>query len=569
MTPMPTRPGKLLGPSFLVWAVAALLLTLAVRPALAHPGHGDEAPPPVAGNAAPRTEAHSDLFELVLTVQGGAGVIYLDRFATNEPVEGAIVEVGEGDATATAEAQPDGTYRLAAPWLARPGRHELVFTVTAGDQADLLNASLDLPAADEHPAGAAPDGPRARLQAVLGDRRGPVVAGFGFLLGVFTTLLFQVRGRWRPAVGGMALLSGLLVAGAALAHPGHDGDEPAPPAATDAPRRQPDGSVSMPKDAQRVLAIRTVLAAENDAPRTVQVIGQVVADPEAAGRVQASQPGRVGAGEHGLARLGQRVQAGDVLAVVTPTIGAVERGSVQAQVAELDGAGRLAQAKVARLSALAGSVPGKDIDEARLELDGARRRRAVLAPSIAGGETLRAPVSGVVAVANAQVGALVDSKDVLFEIVDPARLWVEAVLTDPALAGQVAGASARTADGRTLAVTFIGRGLTLRQGAVPLQFRVDDPPPGLAVGSPVTVVAELGGPGAEKQRGVALPRAAVVRQGNGLPAVWDHVSAERFVARPVRVQPLDAGRVLVLSGLPSDPAPRVVVQGAELLGQVR
>jgi len=51
--------------------------------------------------------------------------------------------------------------------------------------------------------------------------------------------------------------------------------------------------------------------------------------------------------------------------------------------------------------------------------------------------------------------------------------------------------------------------------------------------------------------------------------VWDHVSAERFVARPVRVRPLDAGRVLVLSGLPKGSTPRIVVQGAELLGQVR
>lgn len=354
MTRMPARPGAL---TLRFWlpSIVALLAVLAARPALAHPGHGDEAPPPIAGAAAPRTEAHSDLFELVLTVRGGTGVLYLDRFATNEPVGGATIEVAEGDATATAEAQPDGTYKLAAPWLAHAGRHELVFTVTAGDDADLLNASLDLPAVDEHPAGTMPGGPRARLQAALGDRRGPIMAGFGFLFGVFTTLLFRVRGRWRPAVGGMVLLSGLPVAGAALAHPGHDGNEPAPPAATDAPRRQPDGSVSMPEDAQRVLAIRTV-----------QVIGQVVADPEAAGRVQASQPGRIEPGERGLARLGQRVEKGDVLAVVTPAIGAVERGGAQAQVAELDAAVRLAQAKVARLSALAGSVPGKDIDEARL-----------------------------------------------------------------------------------------------------------------------------------------------------------------------------------------------------------
>ena len=548
-------------------AALALLLALTAHSAQAHPGHGDDAPAPVSGMAAPRAEAHTDLFELVATVRDGAAILYLDRFATNEPVTGASIDVGEGDTTAKAAPQPDGTYRLEAPWLTRPGRHELVFTVTAGDDADLLNASIDLPA-DDHPTVAGSSGTRARLQAALGDRRGPVIAAFGFLLGVFTTLVFQARGRWRAAMGGMALLSGLLVAGAAFAHAGHDGDEPAPPA-TDAPRRQPDGSVSMPKDAQRLLAIRTVLAAENDAARTVQVIGQVVADPGAAGRVQASQPGRVGAGDQGLGRLGQRVRQGDVLAIVTPSIGAVERGGVQAQVAELDAAVRMAQAKVARLSGLAGSVPGKDIDDARLELDGARKRRAALSPSLTQGEILRAPVSGVVSVANAQVGALVESKDILFEIVDPARLWVEATLSDPSSAGLVKTATAVTADGAQLAVTFIGRGLTLRQGAVPLQFRIDGAPPGLSVGTPVTVVAELDGPGSLRDRGVALPRAAVIRQANGLPAVWDHVSAERFVARPVRVRALDAGRVLVLDGLASDPVPRIVVQGAELLGQVR
>ena len=542
----------------------ALVSALSAYSAQAHPGHGDDAPTPISGSAAPRTEARSDLFELVATVRGGTAMLYLDRFATNEPVEGGSIEVGEGDTTVKAAPQPDGTYKLEAPWLLRSGRHELVFTVTAGDDTDLLNASLDLPA-DDHPVAAAVSGPRARVQAALGDRRGPVIAAFGFLLGVFTTLVFQARGGWRAAMGGMALLAGLLVAGAAFAHPGHDGDEPAPPTATDAPRRQPDGSVSMPKDAQRLLAIRTVLASENDAARTVQVIGQVVPDPGAAGRVQASQPGRVAPGDQGLARLGQRVQQGDVLAVVIPSIGAIERGGVQAQVAELDAAVRLAQAKVTRLSGLVGSVPGKEIDDARLELDGARKRRSALSPSLTQGEILRSPVSGVVSVASAQVGALVESKDILFEIVEPTRLWVEATLTDPSLAGQVRAATAVTADGMQLAVTFIGRGMTLRQGAVPLQFRVDGAPTGLSVGSPVTVVAELDG----KDRGVALPRAAVIRQANGLSVVWDHVSAERFVARPVRIRPLDAGRVLVLGGLTSDPVPRVVVQGAELLGQVR
>ncbi len=543
-------------------AALTLLAILAAGPVHAHAGHDDAPPLAATATTLPRAEAHSDLFELVARIEGGAVIIHLDRFATNEPLGNATIEVAEGTETSTAQPQPDGTYRLAAPWIGAPGHHELVFTVAAGDEADLLSASIDIPA-DDH--GAAPaTGARARMQAALGDSRVPVVAGLGFLLGAFTILLFQARGRRRAAMGGMALLSGVLVAGVAFAHAGHDGEE-APPPATDAPRRQPDGSVSMPKDAQRLLAIRTVLAGSNDATRTALVIGQVIADPEAAGRVQTSQPGRVGPGKKGLARLGQRVEKDDVLAIVTPSIGTVERGGVQAQVAELDGAVRLAQARLSRLSALAGSVAGKEIDDARLELDGARRRRAALAPSLARAEVLVAPVTGVVSVVNAQVGAVVDSKDILFEIVDPNRLWVEAVLTDPSLAGQVRGGSAITADGTTIAVTFIGRGMTLRQGAVPLQFRIDAPPPGLSVGSPVTVVAELDG----REHGIALPRAAVVRQANGTAAVWEHVSAERFVARSVRVRPLDAGRVLVLGGLAADPPPRIVVQGAELLGQVR
>ena len=559
------------------FAVAAWMMLASPHAARAHAGEDHGTPAVAAGPVAadPMTEAQSDLFEMVARMHGGTLILFVDRFATNEPVEGATVEVAEGSNTAVAEPQPDGTYLARAPWLSEPGKRDLVFTVTAGEDADLLTASLNLPEAVQAPV-TATAGPRERLQAVLGDRRMPLVAGFGFLLGVFVTLVFQARGRMRTAMGAMALLSGVLVAGTAFAAPGHDGPEPVPAAAAatampgsgavgDAPRRQPDGSVMVPKDAQRLLAIRTVIAKFGEAARTVQVNGQVVADPEAAGRVQASQPGRVAAGEKGLARLGQRVEKGDVLAVVTPTIGTVERGGVQAQVAELDSAVRLAQAKLSRLSSLAGSVAGREIDDARLELDGARRRRAALAPSLGQTEVLRAPVSGVIAMSNAQVGALVESATVLFEVVDPAHLWVEAILTEPSLAGQVQAASATTASGQVLKMTFMGRGLALRQGAVPLQFRIDEPPADLATGVPVTVVAELDG----KETGVALPRAAVTRQGNGLSAVWDHVSAEKFVARTVRVRPLDAGRVLVLSGLPEGAPPRIVVQGAELLGQVR
>ena len=42
-------------------------------------------------------------------------------------------------------------------------------------------------------------------------------------------------------------------------------------------------------------------------------------------------------------------------------------------------------------------------------------------------ERLIAPVSGVIAAANAVAGQIAETNAVVFQIVDPARLWVEAL----------------------------------------------------------------------------------------------------------------------------------------------
>ena len=558
---------------FRLLSLVLALLALPQSRALAHAGHDDETPATVVpGGGAPRVEASSPAFELVGVIRGDALVITLDQFATNAPITDGTIEVAEGASTTMAKVQDDGTYLLRAPWIAQPGKHDLTITVTTGDAADLLTATLDIPEAPHATVGRT-GGPGAFVGSVLGAQRAAVTTVLAFVLGMLTMVAVRAQGRWRVVSGAAVLVIGLVVAGAAFAHGDEDHGAPAAPAvapaanATDTPRRLPDGTVAMPKDAQRLLAIRTVLAAETQSARTVQLIGQVIADPSTAGRVQSTQSGRVQPGGTDraptLAHVGQAVQKGEALAMIAPVISGVERGGLQAQIAELDSQIRIAQQKLNRLSALAGSVAGREIDDARSELAGAQARRAALSPALVQGEVLRAPVSGIVSVANVTSGQVVESKDVLFEIVDPKRLWIEALAFDPAVADQMTSASARATDGTPIEVGFVGRGLSLRQGAVPLQFRIENPPANLSVGSPVTLIANV----ATQERGFALPRTAVVRLPNGGAAVWDHVSAERFVVRPVRLQPLDGGNVLVLAGVKAEQ--RIVVQGAGLLNQVR
>jgi membrane fusion protein, heavy metal efflux system len=130
-------------------AIFLVAVVIFISPARAGEGHdhGDAAPTAV-GVGSPRVASHSDLFELVGIVDKGEMTVYLDRYASNEPVLGAKIEVQAGAVTAAALAQADGTYRFAHPVLTQVGSLPVSFTVIAGNQSDLLAGDLEI--ADPH-----------------------------------------------------------------------------------------------------------------------------------------------------------------------------------------------------------------------------------------------------------------------------------------------------------------------------------------------------------------------------------------------------------------------------------
>lgn len=559
--------------------VLALLLALA-WPAAAHPGHDEEAPPVAA--ALPRMEAHSEAFEIVAVLgPGGVLTVWLDRWSDNAPADGAVTLTLDGQ-EAVAERQGIGLFVLRHPLLAQSGRRDVVFTVTAGEEMDLLAATLEVP----QPA-AAPGGAAAGLLALLRDGTVQVAIGAGLLLlglligrgSVRRPLPPMVVEEESPAAAPAPVASlpkpmarrqaaalGLAFALAVAAAPaGADmhGMVPGAIVPSEAPRRLDDGTIFVPKASQRLLTIRTQVAEAGEAAAALRMVGTLVPDPNASGRVQPSQTGRLEPGERGFPTLGQRVERGQVLAHVTPTYTAAERGGLIQNAAELDAQIAILEARVRRLTALRGTVAERDIQDAQAELAGARQRRTAIQPALSGREPLVAPVSGVVSTVRGAVGQLVDSTVTVFDIVDPSRLWVEALAFDRAAVDRVTGATATLADGRTLELAFVGRGLTVRQQAVPVNFRVENPPADAPIGASVLVTLRT----ARAVQGLVLPADAVVRSAEGPPVVFEHATAERFAPRQVRVQPLDGTRVVVTAGL--EPGRRVVVQGAGLIAQVR
>nr|WP_234815044.1 efflux RND transporter periplasmic adaptor subunit [Noviherbaspirillum denitrificans] len=325
--------------------------------------------------------------------------------------------------------------------------------------------------------------------------------------------------------------------------------------------RLPDGSVNVPKLAQRRMAIRTIIANEAEHPMTVELNGRVGIDPNAGGRVQAPFAGRIEPGPKGLPVAGQRVEKGQVLLYVRPVAGAIERSNQQAQLVEIQSNRRLAEQRVKRLESLEGTVPQKEIEAARAELTSLAGREKAVAASIGGNEAITSPASGVIATANVLSGQIVEARDVLFEVIDPGRVMVEAVTTDPSLITRISTASLANVPGVELNV--LGGARSLRDGALPISFRAKVKDVALAVGQPVTVVAKL----SDKVKGIAIPAESIVRNSSNEPIVWIKSGAERFIAQPVEVRPLDSTTAVVVKGLSSDN--RVVVSGAALINQIR
>ncbi|AWN55161.1 HlyD family efflux transporter periplasmic adaptor subunit [Methylobacterium sp. 17Sr1-1] len=569
--------------------VPAVVLALAALPFLsaqtqAHEGHDHGAPAaPVSKTIAPRGEAASAAFELVAIPRGDALVLYLDRFATGEPVADATLEVETPAGPATAEAAPDGSYRLPAPWLAKRDPKEdhldLVVTVTAGSDVDVLPLTVALPksaetaeARHEHEG----EGWLHTLTERLTDRlaaRDPgagLAAAGGFVLGLAAMGLMRA-GRRAPVLAVLVLAATLVLGATAFAHEKQEtsGEHPEARAAfvpppTDLAQRLPDGAVFVPKPTQRLLSLRTQMAAEGAFRRTVSLPGRIIPDPNASGVVQSSVGGRLAPPPSGsFPRLGTKVRPGEVLALVTPPVQRVDLSDMRQRQGELDQQIAIVQRRVDRYLKLApgGAVSQVQLDEAQDELKGLKDRRGALDRIRQEPEVLTAPVGGVIAEAAAVAGQMANSGQMVFQIVDPGKLWVEALSFDALT--PAADATARLADGRSLPLAYQGAGLADRNQAIPVQFAIRGGSEGLRVGQFVTVLAATDA----EQSGLALPRASVVRTANGQDVVYAHTAAERYEARPVRVAPLDGARVLVEAGVA--PGTRVVVQGAELLDQVR
>ena len=561
--------------------------------AWSHDGHdhGDDDKPTVAAEISnPRFAVETSLFQLVGEAHGEVLTLYLDTFDTNAPVAGAVVNVSAGADDQVADEHSSGTYQISGDWVATSGQHDLIISITAGEDADLLLAELIVPEPTAVPSKTVSTWWENYLPDRLNTFVTPVITwAANIVSGVNTGYLFVaifavglvlglfIRNTVFPVTSAVLVLALIVAPEQTLAHSGHDhGDEKEVVVSTgNQPQRLADGSVFLPKPTQRLLKIRSTLATPSDVPLSERLLGKTISDPAYTSVVQAVRDGLIDFPSKKLPTIGETIEAGDVVATLTPVLApetqvsmAEQLGTLNQQIAVTEQ--RLNRLKTASKISVAGEGTGLSLsavskgslEELELQVATLNSRRKALNAISFGNLELVASQSGTISKVNVTAGQVVSAGDTLIEIIAPNRIWVEAVAYPGQNTDFVTKARAVLPKGVSLPLSFVSRSLSLTAQTQTLYFGLEEHE-AVPTGTPVTVILESD----ILEHKLLLPRSAVVRGSSGLMIVWIQENPELFRPQIVNAQSFDGIHMKINAGL--DEGERVVIEGASFLSQVR
>jgi len=585
--------------------------------ALAHGGedHGAAVRTVDTGIEVHRVEVASSRFELVLRwPHADAGETlsfeaFISDFETNAPVDGAAVELrlaGAESPKLALLAAGRGRYmgEIASP---SAGLYAMTMIVTLPDGGDVLVADgLELgPHAD------AAHGDEAAHESGLpwgfwAGLGGVLLVGL-FLLGLAASRASRAR-RASERAGHTTLalvlagLVGLADTQAARAHGGDDHGAPATPGTTVA---SAGGAVMLPKEAQNLLGLLTSKVERKTVTPRLTVTGMVTVPPGQDREILAPMNGTLE--PVGELALGLRVEAGQVLYVMTVLPDAGERASLLAEQARerasLPGhqarvkQGQKALTRAKALNANDQAVAVRDVEVAEAELAEARSRleasRAAIAALSFEGEgsalrlELKSPIDGEIAALHVVAGQV--TADVpLVRVIDRSELLVAAsvIETDLLRLSLNGRAEVRTAAGVVSARhVFTGPAVDPVKRTVDVLYALDSIDPIDPIDSPgspdssgskaamkgaaplwLNQFVTLALPSGLAAMRLVVPEAALVDV-DGRPVVWVKLSAETFAPVGVRVVAREGGLVAVEGELAV--GDRVVTSGTSYLRGAR
>jgi len=347
----------------------------------------------------------------------------------------------------------------------------------------------------------------------------------------------------------------------------------------------PEG-VSFLKEQQWKVLSKTEPVTQRRLVERVRVAARVRAKPGHSATISAPVSGQlVAVPGQPLSQPGQRVEAGQLLALLKPNFSEAGAKVAEAQAEFTTAKAGLDQAESAyhRTKKLAAeqAKSARELQEMELAYQSAKARYSAAAGLLVtfkqtGGPSspdapllmeLRAPIAGVLNSVAAGPGEVVAANQPVFSVLNPETVWIEASIPESGLArlskAKDAAVELPGEPGRFNPITGDGRGQLLSLGlevdpatrTVPLLFETANRGGQLRVGQYVTLHVET----ARVDEWVAVPESALIEEGDQLVS-FVQVSGETFQKRELKVGIRDSGFVQVLEGIKA--GERVVTKGA-------
>lgn len=498
--------------------------------ALAHGGedHGAEAKTasiaPLSGYFT--SVASSEKYELLLKyepIKGGKNAImrlYVSDFQSNRAINDAKMDISAADEENLkfiVKHLESGVYEIRGKFSANKA-YSLNVSINSSNGPDLMVLeSVDV-------GKVFPVGEAAHEDSIFSGKNILLVLG-GLGLGIAIMLVVwgiknrKIQPKYAATV--FILLSLPLSTSKISAHGGEDhGDE------GDAKKPQTSASDTflVPKESQFLFEILTASAKTEDFLGSSNFLGTVIPSATGMAVIQSPQTGKIVSLR---TSVGQRVNKGQVLAVVEQSIDAGTQVDLLTQRNNAEAEFRAAKAQYDRLTTIADIAAKKDVQEAEARYRSAESNLRLLRQLGSSGRgnsklvNLTAPISGIVGTFNYAIGATVNAGETLFSITNLSIVYVEAQIYSKDMqviknAKEIFAVSTSDPSVRTK-LKLISNAQSVNEGNQTQNFIFEmvNTGSGFKIGENISVSVLSG----ETSRQVVIPNEAITEI-NGKPAVF-------------------------------------------------
>lgn len=393
----------------------------------AHEGH-DKAEKAVASTTSYfSSEANSDKYELLVKYKTlpvnkeGSFQLFVTNFLTNQPVDSLQVQAsvsGNGDIKLAVSKLEKGVFEIKGIFPEKKP-YNISINVNSPLGADLLLVK-NLDVGKELPAPVTDEAHHHWYTSNL----------FFILLGLLAgmaAMYFLMRRTNKKVITTTAIFL-LLFPSATTnylsAHGGEDHGENKTATAAG-----PSNTFIVEKETQFLFEIITQQVSIGNFNQSTEVLGTVVPSPKGMAVIQSPETGKIISIR---TTVGQRVTAGQLLAVIEQQVDPGTQVSLLTQKHAVDAEYNAAKAQYDRLRGIADIVAKKDLTEAKARFETAAKNRRLFDANAAGNVRstklikLTAPINGIVGTFNYAIGAVVSGGQTLFEITNLDRVFVEA-----------------------------------------------------------------------------------------------------------------------------------------------